>query len=590
MASASTVFVGCKKDIFDLKDPNGINSDIWNDEGAVNQFLNKGYDLMMPQWPTPGAIHNTSDESNSANTTFLYGQLVENSITDIGTSNGFGTSRYFDIRRTNIGIDGVNSGNLPEPTKKTLKGQFFFLRAMVYFNLVRLYGGVPLVLKAQDLNGDDLNVPRAKSSEVFDAIARDLDSAGAYLPASWPASEKGRITKAVAFALKGKALMYWASPQFNPTNNVDRWQRAYDACKAAYDTAVSNGYALYPNYANIFVDESSSNKEVMMVRVYDAISVSPGRGTNTEYITRPRSETTGLAGGGSNQPTWNLVKAYPMSNGLPITHTSSNYNNVLFWQNRDPRFNASIAYNGDVWPLSNKAGRKQWNYTGVTDEGSGLTSTGFYTKKITNPSISAQATAYNSNSGGGSGMDWIEMRFAEVIMNYAECANEIGNLAESKDLVRKIRVRANIVPGSFDYGLAVPTTTAQMRDLILNERMVEFAMEGKRYHDLRRTRRLHLLSGTVREAVRWAVKTPTTVAFLEGLTDQGIKRRDTANLNNVSVYNALFTPAVASLDPTTPISIPETYYFYPLPNFFRQSSYLIEQTIGWPGGSFDPLQ
>ena len=88
-----------------MEDPNGINSDIWNDVGAVTQYVDKGYDLMMPNWPTPGGIHNTSDESNSANTTFLYGQFTDNSVTDIASSNSITGNRYFDIRRCNVGID-----------------------------------------------------------------------------------------------------------------------------------------------------------------------------------------------------------------------------------------------------------------------------------------------------------------------------------------------------------------------------------------------------------------------------------------------------------------------------------------------------
>lgn len=589
---------GCKKGFFDLEDPNGINSDIWHDEGAVTLFLNKGYDLMMPTWPAPGSIHNTSDELNNANTAFLYGTLTDNGVTDIATGNSATTNRYFDIRRCNIGIDGINSGSLAPDVAKKLKGQFFFLRGMVYFNLVRLYGGVPLLLHSQSLD-EDLNVPRAKTSECIAAIVNDLDSAAAYLPATWPSADRGRVTRGAALALKGKVLMYWASPQFNPTNIADRWEKAYTACKAAYDTCVIDGYALNPNYANIFVDESANNKEPIIVRVHDAVSISPGRGTNNEYITRARSETTGQAGGGSNQPTWNLVQTYAMKDGLPITHASSGYNATLFWQNRDPRLEASVAYNGSVWPLSGKTGRKQWNYDKVLDEGSGLTVTGFYCKKICNPSISAQQTQYNSNSGGGSGMDWVEMRFAEVLMNLAECANETNRMSESKELVRKLRQRAGIIAGSYDYGLGVAVSAEDMRTLILNERMVEFAMEGKRYHDLRRTRRLHLLTGTVRQAVRWTAKSPYVAGkpgtdaskiYLDSLYTSGIRPRDTANLNNQSVYTSMFNVGTASLDQTQPINIPETYYFYPLPNFFRNSSYVLEQTAGWPGGSFDPLQ
>lgn len=594
------VLTGCKKNFFDLPDQNGIDSRIWDDAGAVGQFLDRGYDLMMPSWPSPGTIHYTSDELNNANTTFLYGQLTDNSVTDIATSSSITANRYFDIRRCNIGIDGINSGSLDDATKKKLKGQLFFLRAQTYFNLVRLYGGVPLVMHAQVLDTDDLNVPRSKTSVCIDSIVRDLDSATAYLPTSWPAADRGRITQAAALCLKGKVLMYWASPQFNPTNIATRWENAYKACRAAYDSCIAQGFALYPTYANIFIDESNTNKESIIIRVYDATSVSPGRGTNTEYITRPRSETTALAGGGSNQPTLNLVKAYTMKDGVPI-NKSTDYDATLFWQNRDPRFAATIAYNGCTWPLSGNTSRKQWCYTGVLDEGSALTTTGFYCRRICNPAINAAQTQYNSNSGGGSGMDWIEMRLAEVIMNVAECANETGRLSEAKDMVRLIRVRAGITAGAQDYGLSLAPDQTAMRDLIMNERMVEFAMEGKRYHDLRRTRRLHLLTGTTRNGIKWVAKDPYVAGkpptnpsaskiYLDSVYVSGIRPRDTANLNNLSVYTKMFTPSEVSLDATQAINIPELYYFYPLNTFFRQSSYKIEQTIGWPGGSFDPLQ
>jgi hypothetical protein len=146
-----TVLSACKKDdeFFDIDDPQGIDSRIWSDAGAVGLFLNRTYGLIMPQWPTLGGIHNTSDELNNANTAFLYGTLVENSVTDIGTANNITANRYFDIRRSNIAIEGLNSNStLPEATKTILKGQFFFLRAFTYFRLVSLYGGVPLVLKS----------------------------------------------------------------------------------------------------------------------------------------------------------------------------------------------------------------------------------------------------------------------------------------------------------------------------------------------------------------------------------------------------------------------------------------------------------
>jgi hypothetical protein len=197
-------------------------------------------------------------------------------------------------------------------------------------------------------------------------------------------------------------------------------------------------------------------------------------------------------------------------------------------------------------------------------------------------------------------MDWIEMRFAEVILNLAECANEIGNVAEAKNMVRRIRTRAGIVAGTFDYGLSVATNTQSMRSLILNERQVEFALEGKRYWDLRRTRNYGLISA--RQSHRLSAKLPYVTGnppaspvagriYLDAPDALGVRPRDTANLNNPSVFNAIYnTATIASLEGSNVINIPDSYYFYALPNWFNQNSFTIEQTQGWINGTFDPLQ
>jgi hypothetical protein len=392
-------------------------------------------------------------------------------------------------------------------------------------------------------------------------------------------------------AVKGKVLMFWASPQFNPTNIASRWQAAYTACKAAYDQCVTDGYVLIPKYSDIFITED--HKEVILVRKY---STNRDLGNTIEGNTRPKSETAGPSG--QNQPTWNLVRSYLSSNGLPITHPSSGYNDTLFWQNRDPRFEASIAYNGASWPLSNKALRKQWSHVGVPDEPANTIVTGFYCKRLCNPSVTLEQSLYVSDNGGGAGMDWIEMRFAEVIMNLAECANEMGNLVEAKDMVRKIRQRAGIAAGAFDYGLDIATDITSMRSLILNERQVEFAMEGKRNFDLRRTRNLNMI--TARQSYKLTPKPPYyagsgSVAgriYIDMPNAAGTRPRDTANLNNKSVYTSIYTipAAIASLEGSNVINIPSNYYFYPLPNFFSQNSFVIQQTAGWINGTFDPLQ
>ncbi|HRG83154.1 MAG TPA: RagB/SusD family nutrient uptake outer membrane protein [Chitinophagaceae bacterium] len=599
-----TLLAACKKDkeFFEVEDPQGIDSKIWHDEGAIGLFLNRAYGVIMPQWPAPGTapgnIHISSDEMNGGNTAFLYGTLAENSVTDIGTANNNVTAnRYFDIRRCNLALEGIDTSSvLSEQTKNTLRGQFFFLRGYVYFRMVALYGGVPLVLNVQQLTNDGIpTVPRSKTSECIASIVSDFDSAAALLPANWPTAEKGRVSRGAALAMKGKALMYWASPQFNPTNIASRWEDAYQANLAAYNQCIADGYGLIPSYSNLFITEDHA--EALIVRKYNT---SRDFGTNIEAITRPVSEAPGASG--SFQPTWNLVQAYTMNNGLPITHGSSGYSAIQYWQNRDPRFDATVAYNGVVWPLSGKATRRQWQYNGVIDETSGTIVTGFYCRKFCNNTLTPTQAVYSSNTGGGSGMDWIEMRFAEVIMNLAECANETGRLTEAKDRVRIIRQRAGIVAGSFDYGLAVATDITSMRSLILNERMIEFAMEGKRNMDLRRTRNLHLISA--RQSYKLAVKLPYVAGalpsggpvpgriYIDVPNALGQRPRDTININNLSSYSTVFTVpgAIQTIEGSSVINIPSNYYFYPLPNFFSQQSYVIEQTTGWINGTFDPLQ
>mgnify|MGYP003581185294 CR=1 FL=1 len=125
-----------------------------------------------------------------------------------------------------------------------------------------------------------------------------------------------------------------------------------------------------------------------------------------------------------------------------------------------------------------------------------------------------------ANDVGGSGMDWIEIRLAEVMMDYAETANEIGDITTAKDMVRQIRKRAGVVQGSMDYGLTLATNKEQMRELIMNERMVEFAFEGKRNDDLRRTRRMHQLEGTLGQMVQMQFQLGLNKDSIEAALDQ----------------------------------------------------------------------
>ena len=594
-------FVACKKEFFDLKDRNGIDSRIWDNEAAIQFLLNQTYEVVMPVFPYEVSAENylyasDVDYKSTADGTErkmigTNGTISSNDVKYIATKyqgNNYGDNRYFDIAKCNSAIAGIPTGTLEESKKDLLLGQFYALRAMVYFQLVKLYGGVPLVLTPQNPESPDINKPRAKAAECFKQIVMDLDSAISKLPDQWnDGTGKAKLSKGAAAALKGKVLLYWASPQFDPVDDPahpyhsERWQDAYIACKAAYDLCKADGYALLSDYSKIFQIEGNNNTEALIIRSYS--STIAKKGQNAEYNARPYSE--GGSGGAAFCPTWNLVKAYTMADGTPIDADGSNYDSLLFWKNRDPRFDATIVYNGAPYVLSGKAGRRQWVYNGTDVEGNSLTKTGFYSKKFTDPNLLAASVRY-SNDFGGNGFDWIEMRFAEVIINYAECANAIGKLDEAKDLIKEIRMRAGVEEGAKNYGLDFATDKASMQDLIMNEREVEFALEGLRFDDLRRTRRFESLSGETVDKVEWVAKDK---GFLEAVNSSGFQNRDTVDVNNPETFDRFFSYSIKPIV-STPMNVPDTYYFFGLPSTFFNSSPTLEQTVGWDGGTFDPLE
>lgn len=617
---SSVMLVSCNNDdFFILDDRNGLDAEgLWNTEGSVNMHLNKAYELIIPRFPwqtvpTRFDIHWVSDEhffasngSYGAQAMGIYGNaLINHDVRYVGNlyTQNYLDNRYMDIARCNNGIKYLPDSSIPDESKYPLLGQYYALRAMVYLELVKVYGGVPLVLEPQDPD-DVMTDGRFSARACFAQIVDDLDHAMQYLEGvTWDGDEWGRITYAAAAALKGKALLYWASPQFNPLDDpkhpydVSRWQEALAANREAYEICLAAGRRLVDNYAEIFRIQGSTNTETIISRPYS--STRSGRGHDEERKSRPRSENQNYSPHNGYRATVKLLRAYPMKDGNRIDEAGNYaYDDVLFWKDRDPRFEATMAYNGSVWPLSGKSDRRQWNYEGATNNGISESSNwAVYCKKFTTPSLAASSTPY-SNSIGGSGMDWIEMRFAEVMLNLADCANESGDMATAKDMVRQIRQRAGIEQGSNDYGLGNIASIAQMRDLLLNERMVEFAFEHKRNADLRRTRNWHKLTGEFLEVYQVQVAGASSsdrtakINELEAIDPgTGKQFRDLLDLNDRDVYLEYFQPHYIAPQGTgfRAMNIPEYHNFYTFHNDFVRRGVNIETTIGWEGGTFDPL-
>ncbi|TYP95867.1 putative outer membrane starch-binding protein [Sphingobacterium allocomposti] len=617
---STTFLLSCNNDdFFILPDRGGLDAEgLWNTEGAVNFHLNKAYELIIPRFPwqtVPSRfdIHLVSDEhffasngSYGAQALGIAGNaLINHDVRYVGNSynQNYLDNRYMDIARCNNAIKYLPESTIPDAQKFPLLGQYYALRAMVYLELVKVYGGVPLVLEPQDPDAV-MTDGRSSARACFAQIVDDLDYAMQYLEGvTWGGDNWGRITHAAAAALKGKALLYWASPQFNPLDDpkhpydVSRWQEALAANKEAYDIGLAAGKRLVENYADIFRIKGSANTETLISRPYS--STRQRRGHDEERRSRPRSENQNAAPHNGYRATVKLLRAYPMKDGNRIDEPGNyTYDDVLFWKDRDPRFEATMAYNGSIWVLSNKQGRRQWNYEGATNNGRAESANwAVYCKKFSTPTLAEAAVPY-SDGIGGSGMDWIEMRFAEVMLNLADCANETGDMATAKDMVRRIRQRAGIEQGSNDYGLGHIASIAQMRELLLNERMVEFAFENKRTSDLRRTRNWHKLTGEFLEVYQVQVAGETDadrtakINELEAIDpNTGRPFRDGLDLNNRDVYLEYFKPHYIVPQQTgfRAMNIPEYHNFYTFHNDFVRRGVNIETTIGWEGGTFDPL-
>ncbi|MFT2011593.1 RagB/SusD family nutrient uptake outer membrane protein [Pontibacter sp. 13R65] len=471
-------FSSCEE-VIDKRELDGVSdADVWHNANLANLFLNDLYNRTLPGFGGNGNSGLSDEAMGTGVDNMMYGMLSTNSA-----YGNWGVDVYGHIRRMNILLTEIEAGTISENDKRPIVGQALMLRAWTYWELIKLYGGVPLVLEVQDPNmGEGLYMERASAARSIEAIVRDLDEAIEKLPVTWPTSEFGRFTKAAAAALKGRILLHYASPQFNPNNLPERWSAAYEANKQAKQLAMEAGHALHPNFSRIFLDEA--NREAIIVTVFDATRRSHG----FENSVRPASVKQPRAGSSGN-PTWNFVKAFPMADGRP-TEGHPEYDPKFFWKNRDPRLAATVAYNSALYPLAGDvfyptpAQRRQWTYVASTGQPNNVeqgqnTNTGFYLRKMINPNVP-------TNELNRTPTDWIELRYAEVLLNLAEAANEVGVIDEAYVELRAIRQRAGIQAGEGNFGLAAGMSKEAMRDAVMLERQIELAFENKRHWDLRR--------------------------------------------------------------------------------------------------------
>jgi starch-binding outer membrane protein, SusD/RagB family len=614
------MFSACS-DYLDVKDESAINPAIWDNENSAKLYINNIYNLCLPGFGgespvADGSMAAISDETDGMGSKLLLGTLEE------GSAGAFSAATYQAIRYINIAFDAMKTSEMSLEAKRKTLGQLYFFRAYQHWKLVNIYGGVPYMREVVDYLSDDIikNAPRHKTSECIAFLKADLDSAITHLPATWPSDEYARITRAGAAAMKGRIMLFWASPQFNPTNDINRWKEAYETNLAARDICLADGYALMTDitvpvtpqwpvavdFNKIFITKrSGGNREAIIVTPY----LQSQRFHGYENSVRP-SEITNNTGRPSNLPSWDLVAAFPMKDGtLAYSNTAQATNRLTnftgstdirrYYQNRDPRFYATIAFNGSYYPLEGNAQRRQWTYTGGEAVTSDRTSTtGFYTRKYVDPAITGADMARTHT-------DWIELRYAEVLLNLAEAAFEFqgSESAVGYDCLKQIRQRAGIEPGNDGmYGLK-SSPGYSITEIVMNERRVELAFEGKRFWDLRRRNMFTRDLGTKILKLNVWKKSGSGYTFaLSGITPTNFNAiRNDLPVDSVYKY---FTMTLKSTGPLvrgiayktyhTPEELTDkidrSYNFFDIPQNILTRSPALVQTMGWPNGVFNPFE
>ena len=394
--------------------------------------------------------------------------------------------------------------------KKNYIAEARFLRAYFYWELFLRYGPIPIVTEVLDPNGDLMSkyTTRPTTKEyVVDFILEELKSCEGNLldyETAWKSSSAGRIGQPMACALRSRIMLFMASPRYSSESGIT-WQQAADVAKEFIDTYGTN-FALFnakdatgatlgiENYTNALLRTAyqGSNKEVIFYRNDD----------KQNWGNIKNDTPVGEGGNGGLCPSQNLVDMYDMADGsspfanydltgapvydsnttygipVPTINTASGYDDANPWANRDPRLAASVLYQGREWGNGtiNVIFGQRDNPIGNANS----TPTGYYVCKYIPESILGAEHSQTSYRL------WSFIRYAEILLNYAEAMNEVhGPCQEVYDALDAIRHRAGIT-GNVADRTDLTSSKDKMRNFIHKERTIELAFEEHRAWDVRR--------------------------------------------------------------------------------------------------------
>lgn len=523
IAIICVVFSGCDEDFLNtqpLDKPPA--STVWADPSLSEAFVTDIYNVYHD-----GLLNQESMDCRTDNCLYNFGRedIMEGNISPDHSGTVTNTyewgEMYFRIRATNLALENLATVTFDPSLAERLKGESYFLRAHCYNQLLRYYGAVPIIKSTYALNTPDFSIARNTYAECVDAIVSDLDSAALLLDGK--TMGLGRATKEAAMALKSRVLLYAASDLHDmPTakansdvinsfsnpellgyvsgDRMARWTAARDAAKAVIDlgefgykldlTAPSTKDVAIADYTNVYLSRNGGEKETILAKYY----VNASTDDWGSWYVRNQS-MNGYHGWTSTEPTQNLVDDYEMMDG-----TKFDWNNpaeaAAPYENRDPRFYASIFYDGAKWKPrttdgagTDPYGEIQFGTYEVGTAGSATTYFGLDTRNSSIENWNGTRTGYSIRKFSNDNPALVDMnnrqqvpsitiRYTEIVFNYIEALLALGDEATAKLWLNRIRFRAGL-PATEETGTALVNRYR-------NERNVEMVVEEQRFYDARR--------------------------------------------------------------------------------------------------------
>jgi hypothetical protein len=518
IAAVMTWLVSCNHDILDKEPLNAISEDaVFNDPVFLQEYVYNVYNGIRPPWnPGTGNYEALTDVAVSQPEThdraagirqYLEGTISPDNVTEL---TNVWNDEYSYIRKANIFFEKIEQSTIDPAVIAPMKGEVHFLRAWMYFELIRTYGGVPIITSSFKLDDATFDVPRNTFDQCAQFVLDELEQAIPLLEGVSPAA--GKITKDVALALKARVLLYLASPLNNPSNDIAKWQAAEVATKAVIDA----GFTLHPTHADLFTKPLKTD-ETIFGKSFTPGNRIPDWGYNYDYW------PSGFDARQRIMPTQTFVNMFQLTNGqYPYLEDGITVNPLSGYDpqnphiNRDPRYYSSVIYPG-AGPFTINDGAKTtervyeyWEDANPNPDNAppyanpntvdpkngqqlfdfGRDSKTYWVKGLT-PFHWRVQTGYTFRrlcdfNGPRASFDYNYeqtvpfMRLAEFYLNYAEIQIALGNEPLAREYINKVRKRPSV---------NMPDITSSGDDLVReyrNERAIELHLEDHRFFDLMR--------------------------------------------------------------------------------------------------------